>query len=283
MIPALPYEPQGQHQRFEPREQRSDGWHKHIHLHLHVHLNLGMRWRHASHSPVARMTTIFAAFMGALSMALTLYLQQGSRTIPMQAPLFNLAGNLIFSGAIFALVTILLGGIPLMISAWRSTPRSRFFLLVPLLTLGLATLYLMLIPLVQQMTAYNLNNLGPTFNNVLLALPFYGVPILSTIGLNRAMRRATLPDEWLHFADSLSFLVVLGMLLMLTGVLLWGFALALFAPGWFAVLLPLLTFPWNSWLLICLGMLIAVMVAVFALFSQATVPQPRSHDDPPFD
>jgi hypothetical protein len=45
-------------------------------------------------------------------------------------------------------------------------------------------------------------------------------------------------------------------------------ALALFAPGWFVVLISLLTFPWNSWLLIFLGMLIAVMVALWALFSR---------------
>ena len=41
-----------------------------------------------------------------------------------------------------------------------------------------------------------------------------------------------------------------------------GFALALFAPAWFILLISSLTFPWNSWLLIALGMLIAVVVAL---------------------
>ena len=75
------------------------------------------------------------------------------------------------------------------------------------------------------------------------------------------------------------------MLLMLAGVVLWGFALALYAPGWFVVLVPFLTFPWNSWLLIALGMLLAVIVALWTSFSQVQTPvsQPLPHDDPPFD
>src|ERR1700732_3055202 len=72
---------------------------------------------------------------------------------------------------------------------------------------------------------------------------------------------------------------VLGMLLMLVGVLLWGFALALFASGWFFSLLPLLTFPWNSWLLIAFGMLIAFLVAMFAFFSAYLA---DDHHDKPF-
>jgi len=75
------------------------------------------------------------------------------------------------------------------------------------------------------------------------------------------------------------------MLLMLAGVVLWGFALALYAPGWFFVLIPLLAFPWNSWLLITLGMLLAVIVALWTSFSRVQTPvsQPLPHDDPPRD
>lgn len=284
MLHALRYEPFGQRQRFAPREQHSrEGEEKHIHLHLHLHLGLWTHARHSSQPTIARVTRIFAAFMGALSMALTLAYQVNVRDIPTQLPLFNLAGNLILGGALFALAMVLFGGIPLVISAWRSTPRNRFLLLVPFLAFGLAILYVVFISFVQQSTHGALNDLGHTFINFVTALPVYGFPIISTIALNRAMRRATLPDEWLRFANTLSRLVVLGMLLMLTGVLLWGFALALFAPGWFAVLLPLLDFPWNSWLLIFLGMLIAVIVAVFALFSQTPVSQARPHDALPYD
>ena len=97
---------------------------------------------------------------------------------------------------------------------------------------------------------------------------------------------AAIAGKWLRFANLFSPLVVLGTLLMLIGVLLWGFALALFAPDWFFILLPLLTFPWNSWLLIALGMLIAFLIAVFAFFSPLRVrghAKPRPHDASPSD
>jgi len=288
MIHVLRYEPFGQRQQFESREQRRPRRReqKHIHLHLHLHLGLGARTRQFSQPSVARVTRMFAAFMGALSMALTLNDQVSVRDIPTQMPLFTLAGNLILGGALFALVIVLLGGIPLVISAWRSTPRSRFLLLVPLLTFVLVIVYYILYVIffffVQLMTDGALT-LGHTFNNFVDALPFYGFPIISTIAINRAMRRATLPDKWLRFADMLSRLVVLGILLMFTGVLLWGFALALFAPGWFAVLLPLVDFPWNSWLLIFLGMFIALIAALWALSSSLLVLEPRPHDDLAYD
>jgi hypothetical protein len=53
MIHRLRYEPQGQYQRFEPREQ----WHnefgsRQIHLHLHLHLNLGRRMLVAHRPPL---------------------------------------------------------------------------------------------------------------------------------------------------------------------------------------------------------------------------------------
>ncbi|HEY3991242.1 MAG TPA: hypothetical protein VGM01_00060 [Ktedonobacteraceae bacterium] len=138
MINALRYEPQGQHQRFEPREQqhREFGG-RQFHLHLHLHLNLGMHVHRSSQTIVARLTALFAAFIGALSMALTLFLQVNARVISTQAPLFSWAGNLIWVGALLGLGAVLLGGLPLVISAWRSTPRSRFLFLVPFLALGL--------------------------------------------------------------------------------------------------------------------------------------------------
>jgi hypothetical protein len=44
MIHALRYEPRGQHQRFEPREQqRGKREEQDRHIHLHFHLNLTFR------------------------------------------------------------------------------------------------------------------------------------------------------------------------------------------------------------------------------------------------
>lgn len=272
LIHALCYEPRGQRQRFEPREQQSHevrNRHLHLHLNLHLHLDLSVRLRRVSPTAVARVTTIFAAFLGALSMALSLYLQQATSNLQ-QAPLFTLAGNIIQGGAWLGLIAVLLGGIPLVVAAWRSTPRSRNLLLG-----GLCAPWLIIFLLLLNMMAH----LGPTFGNILFPLLFYGGPLLSTIAITRALRQAEIADKWLRFATHLSRLVVLGMVLMLVGVVLWGFALALFAPGWFAVLLPLLAFPWDSWLLI------AVVVALWASFRQVHPPasQPRPKDASPFD
>src|SRR5215472_11166088 len=134
MIQSLRYEPQGQRQRFEPREQQHNEFgSRQIHLHLYFHLNLGQRLYRSPQTTIARLTSLFAAFIGALSMALTLYVQMSVRTFSTQAPLFIWSGNLILSGALLGLGAVLLGGLPLVISAWRSTPCSRFLFLVPLL------------------------------------------------------------------------------------------------------------------------------------------------------
>lgn len=269
MIQRLWYEPQRQRQHFEPREQWQDETgSRQIHLHLHLHLNLGQRLHRFSQTSIARLTTLFAAFIGALSMALTLYGQVSVRIIDMQAPLFGWAGNLILIGALLGLGAILLGGLPLVISAWRSTPRSRFLFLVPFLVFGLTFALIALgvrIPYPAQ-----------------LVVALYGIPFTCTLALICALRQAKLAGSRLRFANRLSPLLVLGMLLMLIGVLLWGFALALFDPGWFFILIPLLTFPWNSWLLIALGMLIAFLIAVFAFFSPLRErARPTPHQEPP--
>ena len=80
-------------------------------------------------------------------------------------------------------------------------------------------------------------------------LLFYGGTIVSTIAINRAIRQARIANRWLRLANHLSWLVAMGMVLMFAGVVLWGFALALVAPG---LLVPKLPF--------ALGMLLAVMM-----------------------
>lgn len=70
MLHAFHYEPQGQRQQFEPREAQENLKQRQMHLHfsLDLHLNLGARLRRASRSTIGRVTTIFAAFMGALAL-----------------------------------------------------------------------------------------------------------------------------------------------------------------------------------------------------------------------
>lgn len=275
MIHALRYEPQGQHQSFESREQQS-GAMKHRYFHLH----LNTRMRHSSQTTVARLTRIFAAFMLALSMTLsfTILTFNGYTFI---GPRINLALNAMTIGALIGCGAVLLAGIPLVVAAYRSTPRSRFLFALPSYTLAFALSVVVILMFVN-------NNLRASAVSLyalpLWALFFYGMPIITTIAINRGIRQAVIPDKWLRFATMLSRVVVLGMLLMVGGMLLWGVTVAFFLPSVFLQIISLLTIPWNSWLLQLIGMLIALVVAVRALFSQFSAShQPRPHDDSHYD
>jgi hypothetical protein len=241
----------------------------HLRLSFHFHLNPGVRRRRTLRSIVARVTTIFAAFMGALALVLSPYWTQahGIQTPPMLDALFVLARHLVLAGALLGVGTILLGGIPLVISAWRTSPRNRFLFLIPILA-SLPTIACCLLSAFIML----LSNQPPPFFPILPVLLFYGGTIVSTIAINHAIRQARIADTWLRFANHLSRLVVVGMVLMLIGVVLWGFALALAVPGGFAMLVPRLPLP-------C-GMLLAVVVAMWvSIFRvQPLASQPRPHD-----
>ena len=165
-----------------------------------------------------------------------------------------------FLGPIF----FLFAGIPLAVVAWRSTPRIRFLFAVPFLACALPLLVSLLIPFL-----HIGRFLGPIFFIVGL---FYGIPIISTIAINRAIRQAALPDKWLRFARLPSRLVVFALIMMFLGLLSWGIYIAVFAPSVvFSRSVPPRIFQ-HSWPLICIGMLISVIVAV-----RATSSQPRPH------
>ncbi len=263
---------QGQHQHFEAREQQSSTV---KHKYVRLHLTLFTRMRHSSQTTVARLTRIFAAFMLALSMVLSFTFMTFSG-YAFEGPRINLALNALTIGSLIGSGAILLGGIPLMIAAARSSPRSRFLFSLPCYALAFAlSVVLYYIFMTGELTIGVVALLGP----FLLSLFFYGMPILTTIAINRGIRQAVLPNKWLHFATIHSRVVVLGILLMVGGMLLWGATVAVFLPQLFLHLLSLLTFPWNSWLLQFTGMLIALIVAVQALFSQVAASQkPRPHD-----
>jgi len=275
MIHTVHYEPQSQRQRFEPREQQGNDLERRqvdLLLSLHLRLNLGVPRRRTSRSIVARVTTIFAAFMGAFALALSPYWTQahGIQTPPMLDALFGLAGHLVLAGALLGVGAVLLGGIPLVISAWRTSPRSRFLFLLPIL----ASLPIIACCLLSAFIML-LSNQPPPFFPILPVLLFYGGTIVSTSAINRAIRQARIADTWLRFANQLSRLVVLGMVLMLIGVVLWGVALALAVPGGVAMLVYRLP--------LAFGMLLAVMVALWASIFQVQPPasQPRPHDVSP--
>ena len=100
------------------------------------------------------------------------------------------------------------------------------------------------------------------------------LPITALAGepppLVRAIRRAKPSDGLLRFTTIPGLLVLLGMLLMIGGLLLWAGTVLFFLPSVFPQILALLTLPYHSWLLQFIGMLIALVVMLRALF-------PRSH------
>lgn len=273
MIHTVHYEPQSQRQRFEPREQQgSDLGQMHLRLSFHFHLDLDARLRRTSRAIIARVTTVFAAFMGTLALALSPYWTHahGVQTPPMLDALFGLAGHLVFAGALLGVGVVLLGGIPLVISAWRTSPRSRFLFLIPILASLPAIACCLLSAFIML-----LSNQPPPFFPILPVLLFYGGTVVSTIAIIRAVHQARIADTWLRFANHLSRLVVGGMVLMFIGVVVWGFALALAVPGGVAMLVYRLP--------LAFGMLLAVMVALWASFWQVQPPasQPRPHDASP--
>ena len=252
MIHALRYEPQGQRQRFDPHGEPGGGrWHKHIHLHLHLHLSFPMGQGRFSPLSVNRMLRIFVALAGATTMAAWF-----------AWPLYTLATHLILASLALAWGAVVLGGLPLLVSAWRRSPRVRFLLVVPFIAFliiltqinPLADTLLVLLRLARQ-GPYTY--IGPT------VLVLFVYPLISAIVLNRAFHRVELSSTALRFASLLSFVVV-------------G-AMVLFLLGWFLFCLsrvPIAAVAWPVWLPPSLGMCLAVLVAIHALFWR---PRSRSH------
>jgi hypothetical protein len=199
MINALRYEPRGQ--RFEPREQQgSEARQQHIHLHLnlHVHLTLGARRARRLWQPTAaRVTTIFAAFIGALSMALS-FTVMSATSFPFIGPHIELASNIMAIGALLGSGAVLLGGLPLVVETWRASPRSRLLLITPLL--AILMLLILAGPLASPLLGVIrqlLIPLGPRLGvqlsgNAIVAFLLYVFPLVNTIAIVRAIRRANL-------------------------------------------------------------------------------------------
>ena len=229
--------------------------------------------RNKNRSPLptaTQLTRIFSAFIGSLVIVLSFSIfqtQQNAQAVVATHPLLMLALQVIFAGTVLATGAVLFAGIPLAVVAWRSTPRIRFLFAVPFLACALPLLVSLLIPFL-----YIGMFLGPLFFIVGL---FYGIPIISTIAINRAIRQAALPDKWLRFARLPSRLVVFALIMMFLGLLSWGVYIAVFAPALFFSLSAPLNLPLSLiWLLMCIGMLICVIIA-----ARATSSQPRPHHD----
>jgi hypothetical protein len=84
---------------------------------------------------VTQLTRIFAAFMGALFIAVCFLFSHNDTLTSVVAahPLLMFAQQVFFAGVLFALAVVLLTGIPLAGVVWRSTPSARFLLILPFL------------------------------------------------------------------------------------------------------------------------------------------------------
>lgn len=263
MIDALRYEPQSQ--RFEPRErQRSEAQYRHIHLHLHLRFRVRQTSQgRPTHPTAISVTRIFAALVCATLMAFTLFLpviNSGPST-----PFQNIAQITILAGLVVAWGAVLIGGLPLFISALYSKLRIRFLLTVPLI---IPLLFMIFIPPISRAVGAVINVIPLGF-----LLLFYAYPIISAISVNHAIRQAEIADKWLRFASKLSYVVVFGMALILLGGLLWGPAFLLISG---------MDYSWYNWLPFLSGMCVAFIVAVHALFSRSRArdyAQPRPKDD----
>jgi hypothetical protein len=196
-----------------------------------------------------------------------------------------LALILVLSGATIPSLVVLYGNLSLTVAVWRLTPppRIRFLLLIPFLATALLLLTFILSvflstllgpfsfigpigSMIGSVLLYDIPIIG-NLGNLLVCTLICGTPIISTIAINRGMEQATIPDRWLRFARLPSRLVVFALIVMFLGLLFWGLYLAILAPALFFILLSPLSAPWNSWLLILIGMLVAVVVGARALSS----------------
>jgi hypothetical protein len=117
-------------------------------------------------------------------------------------------------------------------------------------------------------------------------LVFYGYPLISVLMINRALRRAAIPDKQLRFASRLSFVVVGGIALMVLGALLWGLTFLPLGQGVIGWLPWDSSLSWSSWLPYLLGICLAFIVAVSMLFGwprSRESRQARPKDASPFE
>jgi hypothetical protein len=252
MIRALRYEPQGQRQRFEPREQqRGEQQEQDRHIHLHFHLNFTFRARqgHSTQPNAVRFTRIFAALVGATVIPLWIF---GASAQDGMSPTLSMLAGIFLAGLALAWGCECL---PLLVSAWRSTPRVRFLLLVLPLIIPL-TLFpgLWLFAIMHLLGMLRILRIGPGFPFLLLLLLLYVHPLISARLLAcvsreaRALRQTGTAHSWL------SFVIVSGMALMLLSGLLLNLSLMLSSGP---PLQPLLFLP---------AMCAAVIVAIYTLF-----------------
>ena len=271
MLHALRYELQGQHQRFESREQQSrEGEEKHIHLHLYLHLTFRVRKARSISPNATRIMRIFSDLLAATLMPLGIFIfnlliQSGPIHDGPPDPLlslWNLAFLIFCSGLALAWG---FGFLPLLVSAFRASPSGRLSLVGPVvlrLFIGLAFLFL--------------PGMGVPFVTMLAFLPFVLLlvahPLITALYFIRVSREAHALREMTPAHTRLSFALMSGMGIALLGGLLVNLS----------VVVSFLPFFWQfAPFLPALGA--AVIVAIYSLFQSCKSTPQRPKDTSPSD
>jgi MFS family permease len=260
MIHALGYEPQGQRQRFEPREQQEQD--RHIHLHFHLNLTFRARRERSTHPNAFRLRRIFAALLAATAMPLLispLALQTPDGPPPTTLENLILVSSYVSVVAGLALAWCAIG---LLLWVWRTRPFGRLGLLLSWRgslrrRLGLPLLLLLLIPIAAASFSFATQGAFPVL--MLVAIPFLVVfiahPLLTALLLMWVSREAGTLRQQAPMHSKLGFVVVGGMVLMLLGGILFNIQAML--GGGIAPLIYLLP--------ICSAVIVAILT-LFGLF-----------------
>jgi hypothetical protein len=260
MIHALQYEPQGHRQRFDPHEQQD----RNIHLHLHLNFTFRARQGRSIHANVNHLTRIFATLLAATVMPLAAFIFAFSIHDGPPDPLLSL-GNLPFILLFLGLALAWgFGYLPLLVSAWRASPRGRFRLLVPLLLL-LSSSFLFLLALVFGAIP------GPLMSLVLplLIFLFLAQPLIMALLLMWISREARTLRRTAGAQRRFSFVMACGLVLALLGELLWYLS-AMFSGGMLLVVVPPV-------------ILAALIVAIWTFLESRKNAQARPKDASLFD
>jgi len=262
MIQDLRFEPFGQQQRFEPREQqrrKREEQDRHIHLHFHLNLTFRASQGRSTPSTATRIMRIFAALIGATAIPLWLFaaiaIDAGLSPTQSILAIIFLAGLALAWGG---------GCLPLLVSTWRAIPRDRFVLLVRLLVpFSLLPLWVMPVLGLSVGTFFHLFWLMFAVQPLISAILFAWVS--HEVG---ALRQASTAQR------RLSLVIVSGMVLMLLAGLLLNLFVLLSGSTLVSPLLFLLA--------ICAAVIVAICT-LFGLFRSRESTQARPKDASPSD
>jgi hypothetical protein len=268
MMHALGYEPRGQRQRFEPREQHEQD--RHIHLHFHLDLTFRSKQERSIHpDALPFIRRIFAALLAATAMPLLIL--PLAMIPPDGPPPTTLENQMLLACGVSVVVGLALAWYAvgtLLFQAWRANPRGHLDLILPLAwranphrLFGLVLSLLLLLLILFGVASYFFGLPGAISGFLVLIfwfpyiLMFVANPLITALLLKWVSREAGTLREQAPMHSKLGFVVVGGMMLMMVGGIL--FNLQSMLGGGISPLIYLLP--------ICIAIIVAIRT-LFGLF-----------------